>query len=54
MNMDFCLSEAMKYNMAGIKQALLSYDLMCQFWKNVGKCFQGNPYLTFPQAAEIF
>ena len=52
--MDFCLSEAMKYNMKGIKQGLLSYDLMCQFWKNVEKRFQGNPYLTFPQAVEIF
>ena len=53
MNMDFCLSEAMKYNMEGIKRALLTYDLMCQFWKNIQKCFQGNPYLMFPQAVEI-
>jgi hypothetical protein len=53
MNMDFSLSEAMKYNMDGIKQALLSYDLMCQFWKNLEKCFEGNPYLTFPQAVHI-
>jgi len=54
MNMDFCLSKAMKYNMEGIKQTLLSYDLMCQFWKNVEKRFKGNPYLTFPQAVDIF
>ena len=32
---------------------LLSYDLMCQFWRNVERCFQGNPYLTFPQTVEI-
>jgi len=51
--MDFCLSEAMKYNMDDIKQALLSYDLMCQFWQNLEKCFEGNPYLTFPQAVHI-
>ena len=51
--MDFSLSEAMKYNMDGIKQALLSYDLMCQFWKNLEKRFEGNPYLTFPQAVHI-
>ena len=54
MNIDFSLSEALKYNMEGIKQALLSYDLMCQFWKNVEKRFEGNPYLKFPQAVEIF
>ena len=53
MNIDFCLSEALKYNMEGIKQVLLSYDLMCQFWTNIEKCFQGNPYLTFPQAVEV-
>lgn len=48
MNIDFCLSEALKYNMEGIKQVLLSYDLMCQFWKNLEKRFQGNPHLMFP------
>jgi Kyakuja-Dileera-Zisupton transposase len=53
MNMDFCLSQAMKYNMDGIKQALLSYDLMCQFWTNLERRFDGNPYLTFPQSVEI-
>jgi hypothetical protein len=53
MNIDFCLSEAMKYNMDGIKQTLLSYDLMCQFWKNLGRRFEGNPHLTFPQAVEV-
>src|SRR5882762_6445789 len=53
MNMDFCVSEAMKYNMNGIMQALLSYDLMCQYWTNLERHFEGNPYLTFPQAVEI-
>ena len=53
MNIDFCLSEALKYNMAGIKQALLSYDLMCQFWKNIEKRFENNPYLTLPQGVEF-
>jgi hypothetical protein len=53
MNIDFCLSEALKYNMEGIKQALLSYDLMCQYWKNLEKRFQGNPHLMFPQAVEF-
>lgn len=52
-NMDFCLSEAMKYNMDDIGQVLLSYDLMCQFWTNLERRFEGNPHLTFPQAIEI-
>ena len=53
MNMDFCLSEAMKCNMDGIKKVLLSYDLMCQFWTNLKRRFSGNPYLTFPKDIEI-
>lgn len=53
MNMDFCLSEAMKYNMDGIRRVILLYDIMCQYWRHLRRRFQGNPYLTFPQALEI-
>jgi hypothetical protein len=51
--MDYCLSEALKYNTKGIPRVILLYDIMCQFWKNLKRRFEGNPYLDFPQAKEI-
>ena len=53
MNMDYCVSQTMKFNMVGIKRSILLYDIMCQFWKNLKKRFQGNPYLDFPHGVEI-
>jgi hypothetical protein len=53
MNMDYCVSEAMKFNMDGIRRSILLYDIMCQYWKNLKKRFDGNPYLTFPEEVEI-
>jgi len=53
MNMDYCVSEAMKFNMDGISRSILLYDIMCQYWKNLKKRFDGNPYLTFPERVEI-
>ena len=51
--MDYCVSEAMKFNMDGISRSILLYDIMCQYWKNLKKRFDGNPYLTFPERVEI-
>jgi hypothetical protein len=53
MNMDYCVSEAMKFNTDGIRRSILLYDIMCQYWKNLKKRFDGNPYLTFPEGVEI-
>ena len=53
MNMDYCVSEALKFNMDGIRRSMLLYDIMCQFWKNLRRRFQGSPYLSFPEAVEI-
>jgi hypothetical protein len=53
MNMDYCVSQTTKFNMDGIKRSILLYDIMCQFWKNLKKCFEGNPYLDFPHGVEI-
>jgi len=53
MNMDYCVSEAMKYNMEGINQSILVYDIMCQYWKNLKKRFEGSPFLTFPHWMEM-
>jgi hypothetical protein len=49
MNMDCCFSEAMNYNMDGIQRTIWLYDIMCQYWKNLKKRFEGNPYLDFPE-----
>src|SRR5882757_2812932 len=53
MNMDYCVSEALKYNMEGVNRAILLYDIMCQYWRNLKRRFDGNSYLTFPDAIEI-
>jgi hypothetical protein len=53
MNIDYCVSEAMKFNMDGIRRSILLYDIMCQYWKNLTKRFDGNPYLTFLEGVEI-
>jgi hypothetical protein len=31
----------------------VTYSIMCQYWKNFEKRFDGNPYLTFPDGIEI-
>ena len=33
---------------------LLSYDIMCQYWKNLRKRFLNNPYLSLPEDVEFF
>ena len=53
MNMDYCLSEALKFNSEGIPRSIWLYDIMCQFWKNLKKRFQGNPYLSLPEGLEV-
>src|SRR5882762_653622 len=53
MNMDYCVSEALKFNTKGIKRSILLYDIMCQFWKNLQRRFRGNPYLSFPHTMEV-
>ena len=53
MNMDYCLSESLKYNFKGIRRVILYYDIMCQYWKNLKKRFDGNPYLTLPEHLEV-
>jgi hypothetical protein len=51
--MDYCVSEAMKFNANRVRRSILLYDIMCQYWKNLHKRFQGNPYLTLPKGVEI-
>lgn len=53
MNMDYCVSAAMKYNMDGIRLLILYYDIMCQYWKNLKKRFRGNPFLHLLNGVQI-
>jgi hypothetical protein len=48
MNMDYALCEALKYNMGGIKDVLVFYDIMCQYWKNFHHRISSSPHLTIP------
>jgi hypothetical protein len=49
MNMDYSLCQALKYNMDGIKQVLVFYDVMCQYSKNLQRRVDENPYLDVPE-----
>lgn len=51
--MDYCLSECLKYKMNGIRRALLLYDIMCQYWRNLRRRFDSSHFLTFPEGLEI-
>jgi len=53
MNMDYCVSSALKYNMDRIRLAILYYDIICQFWKNLKRRFRGNPFLNLPKDLDI-
>lgn len=53
MNMDYAVSEALKYNTDGIRRVILLYDIMCQYWKNLHRRFQSNPHLSYPEGMEI-
>ena len=46
--MDYCVCESLKYNTEGIQQAVLYYDIMCQYWVNMKKQFDPNPFLSLP------
>jgi hypothetical protein len=45
MNMDFSLSEALKYNSDGTDEALILYDIMCQYSVNLMRHMDTSPYV---------
>jgi hypothetical protein len=54
MNMDYAVSQALKtMNLNGLKDILLLYDIMCQYYKNFMKRFRNNPHLTLPEGVKI-
>lgn len=53
MNMDMAVSEANQYNMKNIKQSILYYDIMCQYWIHLVERFGANPHLHLPGHLKI-
>lgn len=53
MNMDYCLSESLKYKLKGLPFAALYYDIMCQYWRHLEERFDKNPHLTLPDDMEV-
>ena len=41
------LCESLKHNTEGLRQAVLYYDIMCQYWVNMRRRFAANPLLSF-------
>ena len=48
-NMDYCVCKSLKHNMEGLQQAVLYYDIMCQYWVNVRRWFAAKLFLSFPE-----
>ena len=46
---DYCVCELLKHNTEGLRQVVLYYDIMCQYWVNVRQRFSANPFLSFPE-----
>ena len=44
--MDYCGCESLKYNTHGLSHAVLYYDIMCQYWVNMKRCFTGYLFLS--------
>ncbi|KAI0946807.1 hypothetical protein AcW1_010162 [Taiwanofungus camphoratus] len=53
MNMDYSLSNAIRYNTKDIDRMLLLYDINCQYGQYLLKQFQQNPYLQMPKGLKI-
>lgn len=54
MNMDYSLSQALQtMNLNGLQNVLLLYDIMCQYFKNLGTRFAENDYLELPEGIKL-
>lgn len=49
MNMDYALCQALPRH-GGLKSALVLYDIMCQYWKNLKKRIAQSPYLQMEES----
>jgi len=49
--MDYCFTQALKYNSNGIKTFIDFYDINCQYWTNLRRRVDSNPFLELPAGA---
>jgi hypothetical protein len=52
-NMDYSIFKALNFNMEGIKAALISYDVMCQWSVHVMERVNGSNHLKLPDNLEL-
>jgi hypothetical protein len=54
MNIDYSICEALKYNTEGMQQALLCYDVICEWAVNFGRRVKQSSFLDAPTMELIF
>ena len=52
MNMDYSLSQAFK-SLCGMDQAIVMYDISCQYSKKLMNRFAESPHLTWPENLKV-
>ncbi|KAH9912597.1 uncharacterized protein B0H18DRAFT_889665 [Fomitopsis serialis] len=53
-NMDYTLSEAMSYRSDSIRNAIVLYDVMCQYGVHLPKRFKDGPCLRMPRGLTLY
>lgn len=51
--MDYLLSNALSYNMEGIRRALLFYDINCAYMKNLKRRMNASKFLSLSSDLEV-
>jgi hypothetical protein len=54
MNIDYAICNALKYQSFGLPQALVIYDIGCQWITNFLKRLKDSTHLSIPEAVELF
>jgi hypothetical protein len=52
-NMDYSICHALSHRTEGMTEALVSYDIACQWNKNFGKRVSESQYLNLPESLDI-
>ncbi|KAH9911262.1 uncharacterized protein B0H18DRAFT_893336, partial [Fomitopsis serialis] len=54
MNMDYSLSNALKYRSRGCTRVIVLYDIMCQWGVHMNARFEHSPYLSIPPRLVLY
>ena len=52
--MDYSLSNALSYNSAGLQNAYVLYDIMCQYGVHLKRRFSKSPYIEIPPGLTLW